>query len=77
MIFPDSLDEKEKTTQEATGSFPVRGENDRELTWRLKSAPIDSLTYFMATVLCNINDMHGKCSNGEGLPLHVHQIPLL
>ena len=56
VIFPDSDDED--TGKRSVKSPPCSEEN--ELTWRLKSAPVDSLTHFMATVLCNIKDMHGK-----------------
>ena len=59
VIFPDSVDEE--GTQDTGRSLPTRREDDSALTWRLKSAPVDSLTHFMATVLCNVNDMHGRC----------------
>lgn len=35
---------------------------ETKLAWRLKSAPVDSLTHFMATVLCNIKDMHSMAT---------------
>lgn len=54
MIFPDSDDNGIR--KESTPS----GNGGDELTWKLKSAPVDSLTHFASTVLCNVRDMHGK-----------------
>ena len=59
MIFPDSDDEGVSKRRPFPPS-PAAGSEESELTWRLKSAPVDSLTHFMATVLCNVKDMHGK-----------------
>ena len=57
MLFPKRSDNDEtrnKSDKSSTNS------GDSELTWKLKSAPVESLTHFMGTVLCNVNDMHGK-----------------
>ena len=54
MIFPDSDDDVVRKRP------PPPPSGSEELTWRLKSAPVDSLTHFMATILCNVKDMHGK-----------------
>ena len=59
MLFPDSDDEE--VSKKRPPPLPAAaGSEESELTWRLKSAPVDSLTHFMATVLCNVKDMHGK-----------------
>ena len=56
MIFPDSDDDVVRKRP-----LPPRPSSEEsELTWRLKSAPVDSFTHFMATMLCNVKDMHGK-----------------
>ena len=54
MLFPARDDNNEKPDKSSHNS------GDSELTWKLKSAPVESLTHFMGTVLCNVNDMHGK-----------------
>lgn len=53
MIFPDSGDEE--VSKRRPPLPPAAGSEESELTWRLKSAPVDSLTHFMATVLCNVS----------------------
>ena len=61
MIFPDSDDEEVSERRPPPPPPPPPADSEEsELTWRLKSAPVDSLTHFMATVLCNVKDMHGK-----------------
>ena len=54
MLLHSGGDSNEKSDKSS------RNGGDSELTWKLKSAPVESLTHFMGTVLCNVNDMHGK-----------------